>query len=600
MKAKLKIVFLLQMAFFSCSLLSVEKTLENKTFADYTCEDYIARSQDEKFALRYFAGLRALQLCKAVKPEFTFDISTVPSWQKRLFAPELPENKTDQMTTNELSTDDLKFKIKLEKDPKEKLALYKSLRQKYRNSGKRQLASKTTDEILNWSEKLWKKSKKDETLQSIYQEALLIRVRLLWNENNNKEALKLIARGLKNLKSLKQPADFYFLKGRIYEDLKETEPSLKAYEDAMKNLEVQKIAPTLFDKEKLLWIQAWMNYRTKNWDIAAAEMKQLSELLKDAGEISRALFFQARSLENLNKADEAKIVYEKIIADDFYSFYALASYHRLNRKLPAIKTITPQMTLPVDNELAFLTDEQRSIFRGLIRFGEVDYAEKSIPYFTTNNYEIFPLGLELAKSAERYLPLFASFARLPNSDKIDAIARFGDYIFPRVHEEEVSKMSEKTEIPSSLIYAIMKQESAFNPKSRSGADALGLMQVIPALAKSLSKKYNIDGYTSPQDLYNPIVNIQLGTFELKDQVQKQNGQLTYVAAAYNAGPNALAKWVKEKRTEDIFEFIENIPYDETRSYVKIIARNKLFYERIKNKDQEQEFPTSFLNLVSTN
>ena len=152
-KAKLKILFLLQMAFFSCSLLSLEKTLENKTFADYNCKDYIARSQDEKFTLRYFAGLKAMQLCKTEKPEFTFDVSLIPSWQKRLFAPELPENKTDQMITTELSTEDIKFKIKLEKDPKEKLVLYKNLRQKYRNTGKRQAASKTAEELLDWSEK---------------------------------------------------------------------------------------------------------------------------------------------------------------------------------------------------------------------------------------------------------------------------------------------------------------------------------------------------------------------------------------------------------------------------------------------------------------
>ena len=593
MKKRLKLIFLLNMSFFSCSLLSVEKTLENKVFADYTCEDYAVRSQDQKFSLRHFAGLRALQLCKSEKPSFAYDMESIPPWQKRLFAMELPENNTAQMLPTELSTDDIRFKIRLEKDPKEKLALYKNLRQKLRNSGKRQAAIKMTDEILTWAEKLWKKNKKDSVIQVVYQEALLIRIRLLWNENLQKDALKLIKIGRKNMKPMKQLADFYFLEGRILEDMKDTPGALAAYQAALDNLESQTVPPTLFDKEKLTWIQAWMNYQNKNWAQAAEEMQRLSELVKDTGEVSRSLFFHARSLENLDKKDEAKKIYEKIITDDFYSFYALASYNRLNRKLPALKTLTPQMTLMMDTELSFMSDEQRSVFRDLIKYGEIDYAERSIPYFTSKNTEVFQLGLELAQTGHRYLPLFASFARLPNADKMDAVIRFGDYIFPRIHEDEVLKMSEKTEIPSSLIYAIMKQESAFNEKSRSGADALGLMQVIPALAKSLSKKYQVS-YTTPQDLYNPIINIQLGTFELKDQVSKQKGQLTFVAAAYNAGPNALARWLKEHSTEDIFEFIENIPYDETRSYVKIIARNKLFYERIKNKDQEQDFPASFL------
>ncbi len=140
----------------------------------------------------------------------------------------------------------------------------------------------------------------------------------------------------------------------------------------------------------------------------------------------------------------------------------------------------------------------------------------------------------------------------------------------------------------------MKQESAFNEKTRSHADAMGLMQVIPRLAKQLSKKFDI-AYTQPDDLYNPLINIQLGSYELMEQVKKQSGQLTYVAAAYNAGPNALSGWLKNRKRNDIIEFIEEIPYDETRTYVKVIARNKLFYDRISKKDEEQPFPIDFLN-----
>ncbi len=140
----------------------------------------------------------------------------------------------------------------------------------------------------------------------------------------------------------------------------------------------------------------------------------------------------------------------------------------------------------------------------------------------------------------------------------------------------------------------MKQESAFNEKARSHADAMGLMQVVPRLAQRLSKKFAVP-YRNPQDLYDPEINIQLGSFELMEQVQKQNGQLTYVAAAYNAGPGALSNWLKNRKRDDVLEFIEEIPYEETRTYVKLIARNKLFYERISNRDSEHQFPDDFLN-----
>ncbi len=74
--------------------------------------------------------------------------------------------------------------------------------------------------------------------------------------------------------------------------------------------------------------------------------------------------------------------------------------------------------------------------------------------------------------------------------------------------------------------------------------------------------------------------------------------MTFVAAAYNAGPNALARWLKNRKvTDDIFDFIESIPYDETRMYVKIIARNKLFYDRTEKPDQPTSFPVEFVTEV---
>ena len=71
--------------------------------------------------------------------------------------------------------------------------------------------------------------------------------------------------------------------------------------------------------------------------------------------------------------------------------------------------------------------------------------------------------------------------------------------------------------------------------------------------------------------------------------------MTFVAAAYNAGPGALSGWLKQRKpAEDIFDFIESIPYDETRLYVKIIARNKLFYERFESPQKPYPFPAEFV------
>lgn len=521
----------------SCALLSLDRSLDGKKFSQYSCSDYTHRGQDEKFSLRYLAQVRALQICSSESEKPNFDIQAIPLWQKRLFQTDL--NLLSSMTTTsetplvideklkDKTTTEIKQLIKVEKDNRVIIKLYKELRQKFRNAGDKKNALKATSDLLKWSKANWKKKKKDQELQEIYQEAILIRSRVLWNEGQSKQALELLNAGIKDLKQLKLPADFYFLIGRIQEDQNKTKLAMKSYTLAIDHLEKQSSLPTLFDKEKILWITAWMAYRSKDWSTSASLMSALAEHLiqnkKDLGEITRARFFHARSMENQGLKTESKALYENIISEDFYSFYALASYHHLGRKFPAVATLSTENKLALDPTLGFLTSEQKTFFLDLIRFDELDYAERSIPFLTSKPFEVFQLSITLAQNAKRYLPLFSSFARLSNADKLSALIEYGDLIFPRVYEDKVQEMADKTQVSSSLMYAIMKQESGFKERARSGADALGLMQVIPPLAGKLSKKYQVP-YTTADDLYNPHTNIQLGAFELKEQLSKQNGR----------------------------------------------------------------------------
>jgi soluble lytic murein transglycosylase len=246
-------------------------------------------------------------------------------------------------------------------------------------------------------------------------------------------------------------------------------------------------------------------------------------------------------------------------------------------------------------DLKLETIPQKDIFADLVKFREFALAERATGLISAGNkHDEVNLALYLAQKAKIYMPLFRSFARLNNDEKQDVFINYPELVFPRPYKDQVNEMAEKTKLPPSLIYSIMKQESGFNERARSAADAMGLMQVIPGLAKQLSRKFEVP-YKKSEDLYDPEINIQIGSYELMEQVRKQNGKLAYVAAAYNAGPNALSRWLTNRNREDILEFIEEIPYDETRTYIKLIARNKAFYERISNRDTDQEFPPDFLN-----
>jgi soluble lytic murein transglycosylase len=125
----------------------------------------------------------------------------------------------------------------------------------------------------------------------------------------------------------------------------------------------------------------------------------------------------------------------------------------------------------------------------------------------------------------------------------------------------------------------MRQESAFNPLARSSADAFGLMQLLPRVAKSSALKNNIP-LNQDADLFKPHVNIPLGSAHLSDLWEKYNGQFILAVASYNASEKAIQNWLSTRYRGDSLEFIEDIPYEETRSYVKLVMRNLVFYQRI--------------------
>jgi len=187
------------------------------------------------------------------------------------------------------------------------------------------------------------------------------------------------------------------------------------------------------------------------------------------------------------------------------------------------------------------------------------------------------------------LKLFARVGELPVTERNLILAKHPDMVFPQPFSREVSEAAEKYGVKSELIYAIMRQESAFNPMARSPADAFGLMQLIPRVAKLAAKSSGVP-LKENKDLYKPEVNIPLGAAFLKDLWQRYDGQFVLVAASYNASEAAIRSWINTRFFDDPIRFIEDIPYDETQGYVKLVLRNFIFYSRLSSKGEAILFP----------
>ena len=135
----------------------------------------------------------------------------------------------------------------------------------------------------------------------------------------------------------------------------------------------------------------------------------------------------------------------------------------------------------------------------------------------------------------------------------------------------------------------MRQESAFNPKARSHADAFGLMQLIPEMAKRAARYANIR-FKRHRELYDPETNIMLGSAFLKNLLGKNNNNFLVTVASYNASEKAIKNWVRTRYTGDPLEFIEDIPYSETQGYIKLVLRNLVFYQRLNSDGKAIYFP----------
>jgi len=139
--------------------------------------------------------------------------------------------------------------------------------------------------------------------------------------------------------------------------------------------------------------------------------------------------------------------------------------------------------------------------------------------------------------------------------------------FPLVYQEVFQRISAVTTVPHSFLIAIARQESAFDPRARSSANARGLMQLLPSTATLAARRSRLPA-PSTSDLYNPAVNVEISGHHLANLMNRYGNRRPLVAAAYNAGEHRVDRWIKDQSGTPIDVWIETIPFRETRNYVK--------------------------------
>ncbi len=140
------------------------------------------------------------------------------------------------------------------------------------------------------------------------------------------------------------------------------------------------------------------------------------------------------------------------------------------------------------------------------------------------------------------------------------------------------KMAEQRELEPSIIYAVMRRESLFDPMARSSVGALGLMQLMPYTARSVALSL---GLKKPQksDILLVNNNIRLGTQYLQTVMKRFDNNAALAVAAYNAGPLAVKRWLPKDSTMPADLWVETVPYSETRDYIQAVLAYSLVFDR---------------------
>jgi len=478
----------------------------------------------------------------------------------------------------------------------DKFQALKNIRMTYKVAQNKTEYVNATAQLVNFSKDDFKKNKKDAQSVKRLHESYVLLARTLWTEDQLSLAMKNLNEAQRQLKGHHSLDEIYFVLGRMAEEKGDLTKAADYYEASLK----EPMSSSSI-RERVLWLHPWVLYKMKKYDEAAEKLQDYAKRAKDNSDRMRTLFWQARALKNINKNDEAKTILQQLVKEDQIGYYGMMAVRELGQTYNPMKSNEKDFSYSLTS-LREMPPMSALQAEWLMAVGENTFSEKVIDQVAQDlrqkgraDEDTWMVVLTSYARANLYLPLFAAYNNLPQDIKEKMIQKHPELLFPRNYKDVIQQAAGSEQIPSEFVFSIIRQESAFNPRARSPADAFGLMQLLPSLGKELSKGTNV-GYKEPDDLFDPEVNVPLGAKELKNLLAKYNQQYILAVSAYNANATAIRGWLKTRYREDSLEFIEEVPYDETRAYIKLVMRNFVFYKRL-GQDAPVSFPEEWLKLV---
>jgi len=333
---------------------------------------------------------------------------------------------------------------------------------------------------------------------------------------------------------------------------------------------------------------------------AAMEALTRIEALEGKGSthqsVQRARYWRARVLTSLGRQEEALKLMEQVASEGAANWYGLLARSRLAHENPErARRITEKLRAPAGpvevwpldagrlaQEPHFLTGvellrlEERGAATELLSVDRKGRSEESIRL-------LFHLLEESGYngSARR---VARALLREGLAGPTEAEARLiYEAAYPHAFRNLVVRHSRAARVNPDLMQALIREESAFNPRARSPTGALGLAQLMPQTAFAVARQLNVPLATTAA-LLEPRKNIRLGSAYLGSLQRRFSGNLAYAVASYNAGPHAVSRWLARFPDAELDEWVEQIPFEETRDYVKRVLGSAVAYQILYDPD----------------
>jgi soluble lytic murein transglycosylase len=326
---------------------------------------------------------------------------------------------------------------------------------------------------------------------------------------------------------------------------------------------------------------AWLR---RAWDEAATQWARVATIKGGQEYGEPAAYWAGRAQEQRGDAEAAARHWNQLVSEAPRTYYGMLAARRLGRA-EAARALAVPVVLPTDPREPLRADARFGRVEALRAVGLQEWADEEMEDMTRraggDARRLYALSTAYAQDARYHLALRIlgrHFGALARGSVGPLPQHFWETLYPLGWRAELEAVSARAALDPFLVAALVREESSFFPRARSRVGARGLMQLMPETARPMAERRGL-AFADGELLDDPVANLEMGT-SFFARLLREFGDPRVAAAGYNAGPARVREWLRERPPGDLEVWVEQIPFAETRGFVKRVMRSWAEYRRI--------------------